>query len=458
MVVPRYLAPAMLTLMAGVAGVSRSAAPDAADVPPATRDRAFAVLAPRGSPGGRLYAPFYNYVITPHAVVRDGVVYCAFQDTAGRPVLTAYHTRTKRWQGPVRASERGLGADTHGNPSLCIDRAGYLHVFYGCHGGAMRHTKSVRPGDIGAWAEQPSPTKRATYPQSMLMTGGRIFLFYRAGGHMAPWCLRISADSGKTWSDAQRVIEMRLDPKDPLAAAYAFFFPGSAGKTVHCFWNHKDDNAARVRKGRPHPWRPLKYPGLHEAVYRYNAYYLRRGEDGRWTSAAGKAVTLPVSKRRADAECMLYDSRQEFTFVPYGSRLAVDAQNRPYLTCRIGVVDWVRGLDDPKHIRVPVRARYFGLEGAKWSVHDDLPADWPAAVRADLAARGLAAYGDRTAGPWYIYAERRRLNRADGCLVLLYHPKIGYVTPPGGAFRIAGPPWPDKPGKPNRPHKEDANP
>ena len=63
-----------------------------------------------------------------------------------------------------------------------------------------------------------------------------------------------------------------MTPKAPQAAAYAYFLPGPQGRTIHCFWNHKDDNAGRINAGRmtKHPWRPLKYKGLHEAVYRYN--------------------------------------------------------------------------------------------------------------------------------------------------------------------------------------------
>lgn len=45
-------------------------------------ENAFAVTGSRKVGGGRLYPPFYSYVIGPHAVVEKGTVFCAFQNTA----------------------------------------------------------------------------------------------------------------------------------------------------------------------------------------------------------------------------------------------------------------------------------------------------------------------------------------------------------------------------------------
>ncbi|MFB0524698.1 MAG: BNR-4 repeat-containing protein, partial [Phycisphaerae bacterium] len=184
---------------------------------PVRPDDAFAAIAAETVKGGyHQYPPFYNNVIAPHAVVAKGRVYCAFQNTKGQPIIMVYNVGRKSWSEPVWASQFGLGRDAHGNPSICIDMRGYIHIFYGCHGQAMRHTRSTEPYDITSWQEQPAPTPRATYPQSMRMANNDIYLFYRAGGHMEPWCLRISKDDGQSWSEPERIIEMRLDPPDPL--------------------------------------------------------------------------------------------------------------------------------------------------------------------------------------------------------------------------------------------------
>jgi hypothetical protein len=242
--------------------------------------QAFAALDRNGQP----YPAFYRLYIRPHAVLEKGKVWCAYQDGEGRPLMMTYDVASRLRAGPVKASEHGLGSDTHGNPSLCIDSNGHLHVFFGCHGRKMHHVKSARPYDMTAWLPTPSPTERATYPQTMRTADNRMFLFYGAGGHVEPWSMRISEDDGAKWSEAERIVELRLEPRDRMAAAYCTFQLGADGRTVHGFFVHKDDNPTRVE---PHPWRPLKYPGLHEAVYRYNIYYIMRDADGLWRAGDG---------------------------------------------------------------------------------------------------------------------------------------------------------------------------
>ena len=132
---------------------------------------------------GEPYKTFYNNYIAPHAVIEKDIVFTAHQDGQGRPVIDAYDTKKKTWIGPVRVSDFGLGRDTHGNPSITIDSKGHLHVFFGCHGSEMKHIRSTVPYDISSWKEMPTPTPRATYPQTMRMADGNIYLFYRAGLH-----------------------------------------------------------------------------------------------------------------------------------------------------------------------------------------------------------------------------------------------------------------------------------
>jgi len=403
-------------------------------------DDAFAAIAAETVKGGyHQYPPFYNNVISPHAIVASGTVYCAFQNTKGQPIVMVYNVSRKSWSEPVWASQFGLGRDAHGNPSICIDRRGYIHIFYGCHGGPMQHTRSFEPYNITSWQEQASPAPRATYPQSMRMANNDIYLFYRAGGHMEPWCLRISKDDGHSWSQPQKIIEMRLERHDPLAAAYCSFHPGSDIKTVHCFWVHKDDNARRVKGDRKHPWRPLKYPGLHEAVYRYNMYYIYRDTEGIWRNIMGDKMKLPVSKALADKKCLVFDSGDEFTNIGFP---AVDNNNRPYVRFRYGVGDWKKG----RTIILPWRHKFahYDYDLSKWQVTDEVPPDWPSDVRTILTANGPAAYGDKSHGHWFIFfstlrssataedGQHARQSHEAGSFIFLYHERTGYASREGG--------------------------
>ena len=393
-------------------------------------DNAFAMIGAEMSVGNfHLYPPFYSNVIAPHAVVADGKVFCAFQDTRGRPVVMAYDITGIKWSKPVTASEFGLGKDAHGNPSICIDRKGYIHIFYGCHSRAMRHTKSVRPFDITTWREQSAPTQRATYPQSMIMADDTICLFYRAGGHMEPWTLQTSSDDGATWSPKEKVIEMRLEPRDHLAAAYAAIIPGAEGRTIHCFWVHKDDNAARVRGDKKHPWRPLKYKGLHEAVYRYNQYYIRRDAAGVWRNVEGRKVELPVSKAFADEHCLVFDSGHEFTNI---ARPIVDADNRPYAVFKYGVGDWKKG----GAAVMPWSRKYSSYNTGAWRTTDNVPDAWPANVQTLARAQGPIAFGDKSHGNWFIWYERVSEGPQPGSYIFLSHEKDGFITRPGGPARL----------------------
>jgi len=387
--------------------------------PKPARERAFATI------GGRRYHPFYARLIGPHAVVASGTVYCAIQDSRGRPVVSAYDVDRKAWSAPATAARRGLGGDAHGNPALYVDRAGRLHVFYGCHGRAMRHARTARPHDLTEWVEQKSPCPRATYPQVFRLADGTVCLFYRAGGHTAPWTLLASGDDCRTWKKPQRILEMRLKPRHPRAAAYAHFFPGREGKTIHCFWNYKEDDR------RKHP---KQYAGLHEAVYRFNIYYVRRGADGKWTNAAGEPVALPVSKAACDAGCMVYDSGDLFA---YPGAHATDEDGRPYVSIRTGVQDWAGS----RKVLVPMKRKFATWRGGKWLVVDGEPADdSPADVRAVLTGRGEAAYAAPPDGPggisyddrWFIFYRHEPAPTA----IWLLHDGAGYADRPDGPVRL----------------------
>jgi hypothetical protein len=369
--------------------------------------------------GGKPYKTFYNNYIAPHAVLENNTVFTAHQDGQGRPIVAAYHVKAKKWSAPVRASEFGLGGDTHGNPSIAIDSKGHLHVFFGCHGRAMKHVRSVKPYDITSWADAPCPTKRATYPQSMRMADGSIYLFFRAGGHLAPWSMVISKDDGQTWSKAQPIIEMRRDFKDKKACSYNAFLPGADYKTVHCFWVYKDDNPRGNKR---------KYQKLHEAVYRYNVYYARRTAEGKWIAAGGAPMTdLPVNKTFCDSHAMVHNSGEQFT-AP--TRIVIDKDDTPYIRIRQGVTDWKRG-----KVFVPYAYKYATPRGGKWRVYEKMSADWPDLTKRLLMSAGPAAFGQAAPNKWFIHYKEGPPEDPKATYVWLGHIETGYAVRQGGPAR-----------------------
>ena len=376
---------------------------------------AFASLQRAGKP----YKTFYNNYIAPHAVVENNTVFTAHQDGQGRPVVAAYDIKAKKWSAPVRASKFGLGADTHGNPSICIDSKGRLHVFFGCHSRAMKHVRSVKPYDITSWAEASCPTKRATYPQSMRTADGSIYLFFRAGGHREPWSMVASKDDGQTWSKAQPIIEMRRDFPDKKACSYNAVLPGADYKTVHCFWVYKDDNPQGNKR---------KYQQLHEAVYRYNVYYAHRTAEGKWIAADGTPMTdLPVNKTFCDSHAMILDSGEEFT-AP--TRIVIDKDDTPYIRIRQGVTDWKRG-----KVFVPYAYKYATPQGGKWRVDEKMSADWPDLTKRLLMSVGPAAFGGEAPNRWFIHYKEGPPEDPTATYVWLGHIETGYAVRQGGPVK-----------------------
>lgn len=362
---------------------------------------------------GRPYKTFYNNVIAPHAILEKDTVFTAYQDGKGRPVVAAYGVNKKNWIGPVRASQSGLGADDHGNPSITIDSQGHLHVFFGCHGGAMKHVRSAAPYNISAWVDASSPTPRATYPQSMRMADGSLYLFYRAGGHLEPWSLRISKDDGQTWSAQQPIIELRRNFADKKACSYNAFVPGADYRTVHCFWVYKDDNPRGNKR---------KYQGLDEAVYRYNMYYARRTADGQWIAADGTAMSdLPVNKTFCDEHAKILDSGEEFAS-PH--RIVIGHDDTPYIRIKQGVTDWKRG----NKVIVPDQYKLASPVDGTWRVHEAMPNQWSELPRDLLLSAGAAAFGGKQPNEWYIHYKEGPSEDPTATYIWLGHIRNGYAA------------------------------
>ena len=289
----------------------------------------------------------------------------------------------------------------------------------------MKHVRSTAPYDITQWEDMPSPTPRATYPQSMRMADGSIYLFYRAGGHPAPWSLRISKDDGESWSKPEPIIEMRRDFPDKKACSYNAFVPGADYKTVHCFWVYKDDDPRRNKR---------KYQGMHEAVYRYNFYYAKRSAEGQWVSADGSPMSdLPVNKTFADRHAMFLDSGEEFT-AP--TRIVIDEDDTPYIHIRQGVTDWKRG-----KVFVPFHYRFGSPSNGNWRVHDEMRNQWPELVKDLLLSAGPAVFGGRQPNEWFIHYKEGPPEDPKATYVWLGHIEKGYAIRQDGLdYPVARPP------------------
>ncbi|MDU0352629.1 hypothetical protein RS130_00695 [Paraglaciecola aquimarina] len=80
----------------------------------------------------------------PAGVHVNGITYVAYQGPLEDPYVAAYNHMTDEWQGPVKAGVSDMGKDSsrkkvdnHGKPTMLVDDLGYIHVFFGGHGGML---------------------------------------------------------------------------------------------------------------------------------------------------------------------------------------------------------------------------------------------------------------------------------------------------------------------------------
>lgn len=270
----------------------------------------------------------------------DGVTYLAYQGTHEDPIVCAFHHDGHRWEGPVRAGISALGddpppvdpddIDNHGRPALIVDQLGYIHVFFGGHGGhaglgpnplgrhgsgRQAHAVSRRPFDITEWEILENISPFGTYSQVVKMPNGDLYLFFRHGSHMSDWVYQKSTNHGRTFSEPVTVLKEKrqsgsVSTRDTW---YAWFREGPESTILSTFNYH-----------------PCSKPD-HDAL-RTNAYFMQMDtRDGSWTHAAGDSLPMPLTREAADTHALVFDSQGR------GTRLGtctLDEHGRPLLYFR----------------------------------------------------------------------------------------------------------------------------
>ncbi|MFC1518614.1 BNR-4 repeat-containing protein [Pseudomonadota bacterium] len=307
----------------------------------------------------------------PAGIHQNGITYVSYQGPLEDPYIASYNHQTLQWQGPYQAGVSELGKDptrakkidNHGKPTMLIDDLGYIHLFFGGHGGDERHGKNMlgnihyagnkhvvskRPGDISEWEELENISPFGTYNQAIKMDNGDIYLFYRHGAHRSDWVYQKSTDHGRTFE--QPVSFLKHKKRDDILADdswYAWISKGQDNDIIvsydyHVCWN----NGAGVN-GRGH------------TTERHDAYYMVFDTDkGTWRNVHNSPLTLPVTKEHADEKTLVARTGGAGYWTFNGSA-HLDQNGYPHITTNIGK-------DIGMKTGGPKQTSYYRWTGSEW--------------------------------------------------------------------------------------------
>ena len=338
-------------------------------------------------------------LINPHAWHHDGKTYVVYQGDQNAPTFTFYdHRKLKgeRWAPAVKAGVNPLGnTDTHGAPSMLIDKQGYIHVFFGSHGRRQMYSRSKRPYDITNWVSMSAVSPQMTYPCPALLDNGTMVLIGRAGVHVRPWVEQTSSDNGNTWSKARPIVDFRPH------ALYGTVKPGVNGKTVHFTWSLqakgdllKGTSTERFSTGRG------KY-GYGNTVIdnRHDCFYMQRDQNGSWRNLQGESLQTPIDMKTAYEKCLVY--RGDWPLHGNFGTMGIDGHDNPHIVFPVGKMP--ANKDSWHTNNVDYTYKYARWEDKHWVLNDITTTDsiWDSGQAIFLEPDGsvnvyLVARGSRT--------------------------------------------------------------
>ena len=303
----------------------------------------------------------------PAGEYHDGKTYVSYQGPLEDPYVAVYDHATQTWDGPYQAGVSQLGKgpefenkiDSHGKPTLLIDDAGYIHIFYGGHGGSRNngltntlggahvgdnlHAVSKRPYDITEWEDLNNISPFGTYNQAIKMDNGDIYLFYRHGAHRSNWVYQKSTDNGRTFADpVSFLVRKRRDDIEATDSWYPYLTRGN-GDVIICSFDY-------------HVCRD-SWPGRSHQGERHNLYYMTfNTADGTWRNVQGEELPMPLDRETANAKTLVFESDEMWTF---NQSSKLDDQGYPH----IGIA---MGRDIGVQHGGPKAIRHFRWNGSEW--------------------------------------------------------------------------------------------
>jgi hypothetical protein len=290
-----------------------------------------------------------------------GVTYIAYQGPLEDPYVAAYDHTNGKWSGPFKAGVSEMGKtpgakiDNHGKPALVVDNEGYIHLFFGGHGGMPAHgtnefgnthkgrqihVVSRKPQDISSWEVLDNVSPFGTYNQTVKMDNGDIYLFYRHGAHRSDWVYQKSTDNGRSFERQVPVLKHLVHDGDPVIhdSWYAWFAKGQGDVIIGQYNYHMCREPEHNSERR-------------------NGYYMAMDtKDHVWRNASGEELTAPVTKAHADEKTLVVDTGDQWSL---RGATRLDPEGNPHVTFKVGA---------PRPLKKgsPKQVHYFRWTGEEW--------------------------------------------------------------------------------------------
>ena len=194
-------------------------------------------------------------------------------------MVGCYDHKTGMLQRPTIVHDKGIDGvnDPHDNPTIQIDKDGYIWIFVAGRGNrrpGIRY-RSTKPYDISSF-EYINESIMA-YPEVFYDKDKGFFLFFTRYDGKRRTFFQTSKD-GITWSEHQAIASI-MEPGEKQSGHYQF--SNYDGKKLICTFNRHPDGKVDQRT---------------------NIYYIQSEDWGKtWTNAAGEKIELPITREEGPA-------------------------------------------------------------------------------------------------------------------------------------------------------------
>lgn len=251
-------------------------------------------------PKGESYLSFTDngtwcWFSDPRAIYHKGQysrTYAGWVDSMGNIVIGFYDHDLKKIE--TKVLHKNLEIDDHDNPSLFIDQAGKLRVFYSKHSGSepIFLAKAKAPENIYEWETTEglrlndsiaygglSNTYTYTNVCQLEDENNKIFLFWRGADYKPNFS--VSADMGKTWSrgkifilperiykDRRPYLKMASNNRDVIHFAFTDGHPNAEPTNSIYYAKYRNGVLYKANGGKITDWSALPFePSEADVVY-----------------------------------------------------------------------------------------------------------------------------------------------------------------------------------------------